>query len=95
MGRVDFARMPAFAPLTETDLIKRYLAKDFKYRANGLPTFGRVSAFAGNDKALFGVNTAQSFAGAAFGTEPGRVFHGYNRSPFATFGSPTPAIGHG
>ena len=32
IGRVDFADMPAFAPLTETDLLARYLDKDHAFR---------------------------------------------------------------
>ncbi|MDD5199082.1 MAG: hypothetical protein PHC88_04705 [Terrimicrobiaceae bacterium] len=32
VGRVDLSNMPAFAPLTETDLLRRYLAKDHAWR---------------------------------------------------------------
>jgi hypothetical protein len=32
VGRVDMFDMPAFAPMTETDLLKRYLNKDHKWR---------------------------------------------------------------
>ena len=32
IGRVDFSNLPAFAPLTETDLLRRYLEKDHAYR---------------------------------------------------------------
>lgn len=78
VGRLDFARLPAFSGLTEVDLIKRYLAKDWRYRTNGIPTFGRVSTHLGNPAAPYGASVAQSFAGAAFGTEPGRVFNGFN-----------------
>lgn len=77
VGRLDFARLPAFAGLTEVDLIKRYLAKDARYRAHGIPTFGRVSAHVGKSPEE-GINIAQGFAGAAFGVEPGRVFNGFN-----------------
>ncbi len=68
--------------MSEVDLIKRYLAKDWRYRTNGIPTTGRVSRYWQQGTAalweLGSVNAAQSFAGAAFGTEPGRVFEGYN-----------------
>jgi hypothetical protein len=32
VGRVDLSNMPAFAPLTETDLLRRYLDKDHRFR---------------------------------------------------------------
>jgi len=32
VGRVDLANMPGFAPLTETDLLRRYLAKEHAWR---------------------------------------------------------------
>jgi hypothetical protein len=32
VGRVDLSNMPAFAPLTETDLLRRYLDKDHQFR---------------------------------------------------------------
>ena len=32
VGRVDLARMPAFSPLTEIDLLRRYLDKDHHFR---------------------------------------------------------------
>jgi hypothetical protein len=32
VGRVDLSNMPAFAPLTETDLLRRYLDKDHSFR---------------------------------------------------------------
>jgi hypothetical protein len=32
LGRVDFSNLPAFAPLTETDLLRRYLDKDHAFR---------------------------------------------------------------
>ena len=48
VGRVDMFDMPAFAPLTEIDLIKRYLYKDHRWRTGNcrrIPfyfTIGRV-----------------------------------------------------
>lgn len=78
VGRVDFARMPAFSGFSEVDLIKRYLAKDGRYRTNGTPPSGRVSLHLGNAFGNLAVQSAQSFAGAAFGVEPGRVFNGAN-----------------
>lgn len=77
VGRVDFAGITVFPGMNEADLIKRYLAKDFRYRDNGMPTFGRVSAYMA-ELEQFGANAAQGLAGAAFGIEPGRVFNGYN-----------------
>ncbi len=78
VGRVDFARLPAFGTLSEVDLIRRYLAKDFRYRTNGIRTAGRVSAHLGNPAEFYGANAAQGFAGAAFGVEPATVFSGFN-----------------
>jgi hypothetical protein len=78
VGRVDFARLPVFGRVSELDLLRRYLAKDNRYRTNGIRTAGRVSVHLGNPSELFGINAAQSFAGAAFGVEPARVFNGYN-----------------
>jgi len=78
VGRVDFAHLPAFRGLSEVELIRRYLAKDFRYRTNDLPAFGRVSAHLGNAAAFLGANVAHSFAGAAFGIEPATVFNGLN-----------------
>lgn len=78
VGRVDFARLTVFGDVSEAELIRRYLAKDFRYRANALPTAGRVSAHLGNPAELTGAHSALSFAGAAFGVEPGKVFNGWN-----------------
>ena len=78
VGRLDFARLPAFSGLTEVDLVKRYLAKETRYRVHVIPTFGRVSAFLGNYAEPHGANLGQSLAGAAFGAEPGRFFNGAN-----------------
>jgi hypothetical protein len=36
VGRVDMFKMPAFAPLTEIDLIRRYLDKDHRWRTGGV-----------------------------------------------------------
>lgn len=45
VGRIDFSRMPAFQPLTEVDLLKRYFAKNHRYRhSNALPAQGVVAA---------------------------------------------------
>lgn len=79
MGRLDFARLPVFSGLTEVDLIKRYLAKNGRYRTNGLPTFGRVSSLLGNYAETQGANASQSASGALFGVEPGRVFNASGR----------------
>lgn len=78
VGRVDFARLPVFGEVSEAELIRRYLAKDFRYRAHAIPTAGRVSAHLANPAAITGAHSAQSFAGAAFGLEPGGVFNGWN-----------------
>ncbi len=75
VGRLDFARLPVFSGLTEVDLIKRYLAKNGRYRTNGLPTFGRVSSLLGNYAETQGANASQSASGALFGVESGRVFN--------------------
>jgi hypothetical protein len=32
VGRIDFARLPAFAPRSEADLLRQYLAKNHRYR---------------------------------------------------------------
>lgn len=91
VGRLDFARLPMFTNAVwmpaagktnetqrEVELIRMYLAKNWRYRTNGIPTFGRVSTHLGNGSAPFGANSAQSLGGAAFGLEPGRVFNGLN-----------------
>jgi hypothetical protein len=41
VGRVDFAALPAFAPLTETDLLRRYLDKDHAWRQAEAPAENR------------------------------------------------------
>lgn len=91
VGRIDFARLPGFADAAwmsvagktnetqrEVEMIRMYLAKGWRYRTNGLPTYGRVSAALLNNWDVQGAYSAQSLAGAAFGLDPGRVFHGYN-----------------
>lgn len=50
VGRVDFAGLPAFKPLTETELLRRYLDKNHRYRLKEL-AFERsllVGAYFGN-----------------------------------------------
>jgi len=45
VGRIDFARMPAFQPLGEVDLLKRYFAKNHRYRHSDTPpTRGVIAA---------------------------------------------------
>ncbi|HRI13169.1 MAG TPA: hypothetical protein PLX89_09195 [Verrucomicrobiota bacterium] len=78
VGRIDFARLTVFNPLTEVDLLKRYFAKDFKYRANGVPTFGRVSFLSGNSQGPNGMTSALGLSGAAFGVAPGTIISGFN-----------------
>ena len=78
VGRVDFAGMTVFGKLTEAELIARYLAKDFRYRANEVPTSGRVSAHLANPADVTGAHSAQSLSGAAFGVGPATVFNGWN-----------------
>ena len=77
VGRVDFARLPVFVGLSEVDLIKRYLAKDFRYRAHQIPTFGRVSVYA-NSGGDSGFTAGRGFAGAAFGVSRATLFSGSN-----------------
>ncbi len=36
VGRLDFSRLPAFAPLTEADLLRRYLEKNHAWRTGAL-----------------------------------------------------------
>jgi len=78
VGRVDFAALPILTGLNEITLLRRYLAKDSRYRANLIPTFGRVSCHAGNPMADKAVAAGQSFAGAAFDVTPGTLFDGAN-----------------
>ncbi|MBN9692293.1 MAG: hypothetical protein J0M24_18760 [Verrucomicrobia bacterium] len=77
VGRVDFRRMPVFSGLSESQLVQRYLAKDFKYRTNGIPTFVRVSVYENNGSG-WGIPSGQGLAGASFGVAPGTVFQGAN-----------------
>lgn len=46
VGRVDFANLPAFAPRTETDLLRQYLDKNHRYRLGEMP-FDRAATLAG------------------------------------------------
>lgn len=72
VGRVDFSNLPVFAGLSETDLIKRYLQKDFRFRSAETPTFNRVLACFQNDRVDSGIDGAQTFSGA-FGVTPGTL----------------------
>jgi hypothetical protein len=55
VGRVDFADMPAFAPLTETDLLARYLDKDHAFRQKEVTVkAGCLADDALSEAAIFG-----------------------------------------
>ena len=78
VGRVDFAGLPDLGRGAEVDLLRKYLAKSFRYRAHAIPTFGRVSCLGANPLGQNAVMSAQTFAGGSFGVTPGTVFDGYN-----------------
>jgi len=65
VGRVDMFDMPSFAPLTETDLIKRYLDKDHNWRMGKVTMQQR-----GFVKDYFGTEgsgtSAEAFAAAGY-----------------------------
>ncbi|MCF7708112.1 MAG: LamG domain-containing protein [Verrucomicrobia bacterium] len=82
-GRVDFASMPAFRPLTESDLLKRYLEKDHLYRHGRLEFQERilVSGLFWGVKGIENLNNttfhnAYNLAGRLFGAQPARVLEG-------------------
>lgn len=64
VGRVDFAGMPAFAPLTETDLLRRYLDKDHAWRHAQTPAENRgyVNDHFQNGTFAFAQNGFRNFA---------------------------------
>ena len=61
VGRVDMHDMPSFAPLTETDLIKRYLDKDHRWRIGKVTMLKR-----GLVKDYFGTIGGEAFAAAGY-----------------------------
>jgi hypothetical protein len=71
VGRVDLADMPAFAPKTETDLLRQYLNKDhgFRVKAWTLPARGLIDdnfgAFGGEAFASTGWRAFSAFFGPA------------------------------
>ena len=71
VGRVDLANMPAFAPKTETDLLRQYLNKDhgFRVKAWTLPARGLIDdnfgAFGGEAFASTGWRAFSAFFGPA------------------------------
>jgi hypothetical protein len=82
VGRVDFAKMPAFAaakpPRSETDLLRHYLDKDHAYRHKQLVFAPRILARnrlpSGLDDAILGLPSA--LGSRFFGLEPDRVTDG-------------------
>lgn len=71
VGRVDLAGMPAFAPKTESDLLRQYLNKDhgFRVKAWTLPARGLIDdnfgAFGGEAFASTGRRAFSAFFGPA------------------------------
>ncbi|MEO8586307.1 MAG: fibronectin type III domain-containing protein [Acidobacteriota bacterium] len=71
VGRVDLANMPAFAPKTESDLLRQYLNKDhgFRIKAWTLPARGLIDdnfgAFGGEAFASTGWRAFSAFFGPA------------------------------
>ena len=71
VGRVDLADMPAFAPKTETDLLRQYLNKEhgFRVKAWTLPARGLIDdnfgAFGGEAFASTGWRAFSAFFGPA------------------------------
>lgn len=71
VGRVDLANMPAFAPKTESDLLRQYLNKDhgFRLKAWTLPARGLIDdnfgAFGGEAFASTGWRAFSAFFGPA------------------------------
>ena len=67
VGRVDLANMPAFAPKTETDLLRQYLNKDhgFRVKAWTLPARGLIDDNFG------------AFGGEAFASTGWRAFSAF------------------
>ena len=67
VGRVDLAAMPAFAPKTESDLLRQYLNKDhgFRVKAWTLPARGLIDDNFG------------AFGGEAFASTGWRAFSGF------------------
>lgn len=62
VGRIDFYDMPAFAPLTEIDLLRRYLQKNINYR-NVVTSVNRRALIDDN----FGDFSGEAFSSSAWG----------------------------
>lgn len=81
VGRIDFARLPAFKPRTEVDLLSQYFAKNHRYRHKSL-TFEHGVVAAGRFFSLYHGQSAIIDANAAwlgsrlFGIGTDEVFTG-------------------
>jgi hypothetical protein len=70
VGRADLSNMPTFAPLTETDLLRRYLDKDHRFRHKQIAAQGRgliddyFGYFGGEAFAASGWRNFSAFFGA-------------------------------
>jgi hypothetical protein len=86
VGRVDFARLPAFAvnlppgvkPSTETDLIRQYLNKDHRYRTKqlSLPQRAIVASYFDRSEDDDTYRNCLSNGSRWFGVEPGGFIEG-------------------
>lgn len=68
IGRIDFYDMPAFAPMTEMDLLRRYLQKNINYR-NVTVSVNRRALMDDN----FGDFSGEAFSTSAWGWFSGSV----------------------
>ncbi len=62
VGRVDLSNLPAFAPNTETDLLRQYLNKDHQYRIKGSIVPLNQGLISGN----FGAFEGEAFSGSGW-----------------------------
>ncbi len=78
VGRIDFANLPAFKPLTEIDLLRRYLSKNHRWRHKSFVLPDRVLAgvFFPDRTSPDTYYQASQIASRLFGAQPGRVVDG-------------------
>jgi hypothetical protein len=78
VGRIDFVDLPAFKPLTEIDLLRRYLSKNHRWRHKSFVLPERVLAgvFFPDRTSPDTYRQASQIATRLFGAQPGRVVDG-------------------
>ncbi len=88
VGRIDFAKLPAFETKTESDLLRRYLMKDSSYRKNQIAL---------NDRTTVGgfFSLAPPFDPKAYDNRNDTVFHNARKNATRWFGIGPGKLVHG